>query len=94
MIFLKIKKEDSTQLEKSGEYLNFHLYWGLKTTDTKGEVAPVMTEVSFSRSENSCIVWCGKNQTRSSYPTMNVNTMKWNVFSAKYQVALSLLLDV
>lgn len=25
---------------------------------------------------------------------MNVNTMKWNVFSTKYRVALSLLLDV
>lgn len=25
---------------------------------------------------------------------MNVSTMKWNVFSTKYQVALSLLIDV
>lgn len=33
--------------------------------DTEAEVAPIMTEVRFSRSENSCIVLCDKNQTRS-----------------------------
>lgn len=33
--------------------------------DTKAEVAPKMTEVRLNRSENSCIVWCVKNQTRS-----------------------------
>lgn len=46
-----IKKEDSTQLGKDPR-------------DTKDEVAPTMTELRFSRSENSCIIWCGKNQTR------------------------------
>lgn len=31
---------------------------------TRAEVAPNVTEVRFSRSENSTIVWCEKNQIR------------------------------
>lgn len=66
MIFLMIKREDSTQLGKSGKYLNFLIAAPRvkDPRDTEAEVAPTMTEVRFSRSENSCIIWCGKNQTR------------------------------